>query len=241
MALPLHGNQTTPGPERGGRGLWGYYAILDVRPRPGAEEPVEVATEVMRAEQLLAARPCCLQLRAKQLPVRPLLELATRLAPLCRQAGIPFCVNDRLDLALVVRADAVHLGQDDLSLTDARRVLATLGRSLIVGVSTHSLEQARAAAEGGADYIGLGPIFSTGTKDRPDPVVGLEGLRAVTAALTVPVVAIGGIRRAHIPQIVAAGAAAAAVIADIETAEDRLAAAREVSAAFGSRTYERSA
>ncbi len=241
MALPLHGNQRTPGPERRGHVIRGYYAILDVRVRPGAEEPVEVATEVMRAEQLLAARPCCLQLRAKHLPVRPLLELATRLAPLCRQAGVPFCVNDRLDLALVVRADVVHLGQDDLSLADARRVLATLGHNVIVGVSTHSLAQARAAVEAGADYIGFGPVFATGSKERPDPVVGLEGLRAVTAAVPVPVVAIGGIRRINIPQIVAAGAAAAAVIADIENAEDRLAAAREVSAAFGSRTYERSA
>jgi thiamine-phosphate pyrophosphorylase len=241
MALPLHGNQPTPGPERRDHGLRGYYAILDVRARPGAEEPVEVATEVMRAEQLLAARPCCLQLRAKHLPVRPLLELATRLAPLCRQAGVPFCVNDRLDLALVVRADAVHLGQDDLSLADARRVLATLGRSVLVGVSTHSLAQAQAAFEGGADYIGFGPVFDTGTKQRPDPVVGLELLRTVATVVPLPVVAIGGIRRVDIPQIVAAGAAAAAVIADIENADDRLAAAREVSAAFGSRTHERSA
>jgi thiamine-phosphate pyrophosphorylase len=241
MALPLHGNQPTPGPERLAHGLRGYYAILDVRVRPGAEEPVEVATEVMRAEQLLAARPCCLQLRAKHLPVRPLLELASRLGPLCRQAGIPFCVNDRLDLALVVKADAVHLGQDDLSLADARRVLSTLGRSLIVGVSTHSLAQAQAAFEGGADYIGFGPVFATGSKDRPDPVVGLDQLRSVAAVIPLPVVAIGGIRRSNLAEVVAAGAAAAAVIADIESAEDRLAAAREVSAAFGSRTYERSA
>jgi thiamine-phosphate pyrophosphorylase len=241
MPLPLHGNQQTPRPEGGRPLLRGYYAILDVRARAGAEEPVELAAEVMRAEQLLAARPCCLQLRAKRLPVRPLLELAARLAPLCRQVGVPFCVNDRLDLALVVKADAVHLGQDDLSIVDARRVLATLGRSLIVGVSTHSLDQALAAVQGGADYIGFGPVFPTASKERPDPVVGLEGLRAVTAAVPVPVVAIGGIGRRHIPQIVAAGAAAAAVIADIENASDRLAAAREVSAAFGSTTYDRSA
>jgi thiamine-phosphate pyrophosphorylase len=240
MPLPLHGNHPTPIPEGGGNRLRGYYAILDVRAKVGAEEPVELAAEVMRAEQLLAARPCCLQLRAKRLPVRSLLELAARLAPLCRQAGVPFCVNDRLDLALVVKADAVHLGQDDLSIADARRVLGTLGRSVIVGVSTHSLAQALAAVQGGADYIGFGPVFATASKERPDPVVGLDGLAAVTAAVSVPVVAIGGIGRRHIPQIVAAGAAAAAVIGDIENAPDRLAAAREVSAAFG-RTYDRSA
>jgi thiamine-phosphate pyrophosphorylase len=221
--------------------LRGYYAILDVPGREGLSEPIELAKEVMRAEQLLAARPCCLQLRAKRLAVRPLLELASRLAPLCRQAGVPFCVNDRLDLALVVGADAVHLGQDDLAPGDARRVLSTLGRSLIIGVSTHSLAQAVVAEQTGADYIGFGPIFATGTKERPDPVVGVEGLRAVTAAVKLPVVAIGGIARANLAQVVAAGAAAAAVIADIENAEDRLAAAREVSAAFGRMRHERTA
>jgi thiamine monophosphate synthase len=154
MPAPLHGN-------RPALALRGYYAILDVRPRfapaPGGgppdqdsdqdskndgwdDEAVPLAAEVMRAEQLLAAKPCCLQLRAKRLPIRPLLELAARLVPLCRQAGVPFCVNDRLDLALVVAADAVHLGQEDLSLADARRVLGTLGRSLLLGVSTHSLD-----------------------------------------------------------------------------------------------------
>jgi thiamine-phosphate pyrophosphorylase len=221
--------------------LRGYYAILDVPGRVGMPEPIELAKEVMRAEQLLAAGPCCLQLRAKQLPARTLLELASRLAPLCRQAGIPFCVNDRLDLALVVGADAVHLGQDDLQLHDVRGVLATLGRSLLVGISTHTLAQAVVAAQTGADYIGFGPVFATGSKQNPDPVVGIEGLRAVTAAVSIPVVAIGGIRRGNVAQVVAAGAAAAAVIGDIDNAEDRLAAAREVSAAFGSRIYERTA
>jgi thiamine-phosphate pyrophosphorylase len=221
--------------------LRGYYAILDVLGRGDTPEPIELAKEVMRAEQLLAARPCCLQLRAKRLPVRPLLELASRLVPLCRQAGVPFCVNDRLDLALVVGADAVHLGQDDLQLGDARRVLATLGRSLLVGISTHTLAQAVVAAQTGADYIGFGPVFATGSKDKPDPVVGIEGLRAVAATVSVPVVAIGGIRRSNVGQVVAAGASAAAVIGDIENAPDRLAAAREVSAAFGSMKYERTA
>ena len=221
--------------------LRGYYAILDVPGRQGAAESIELATEVMRAEQLLAARPCCLQLRAKGLSVRPLLELASRLAPLCRQAGIPFCVNDRLDLALVVGADAVHLGQEDLVLSDARRVLETLGRTLLIGVSTHSLAQAVVAEQTGADYIGFGPIFSTGSKQRPDPVVGVEGLRTVTAAVKIPVVAIGGIRRENLAQVVAAGAAAAAVIADIENADDRLTAARAVSAAFESRSHGRTA
>jgi thiamine-phosphate pyrophosphorylase len=103
----------------------------------------------------------------------------------------------------------------------------------LVGVSTHSLAQARAAAEGGADYIGFGPVFPTGSKTNPDPVVGLEGLREACRAVQIPVVAIGGITRQLARSVAEVGAHAAAVISDIERAPDRTAAAREVGAAFG--------
>jgi thiamine-phosphate pyrophosphorylase len=150
-------------------------------------------------------------------------------------------VNDRLDVALIAGADMVHVGQEDLPLQDVRRVLDHVldqmtagGRRLAVGVSTHSLAQARAAVEGGADYLGFGPVFATSSKLRPDPVVGIAGLREVVAAVPLPVVAIGGITRRELAQVVATGAAAAAVIADIDNATHRLTAAREVAAAFGS-------
>lgn len=219
--------------------LRGYYAILDVRddgrPGAGALDGEALASVLARGEELLAAGPCCLQLRAKRLGGGAMLALARELGPLCRRAGVPFCVNDRLDVALAAGAglvDMVHVGQEDLALADVRGVLASLNRQLVVGVSTHSLAQAQAAVAGGADYIGFGPVFRTGSKERPDPVVGLEGLRAVVAAVPVPVVAIGGITRTTVGAVVAAGAAAAAVIADIDTASDRLAAAREVAGAF---------
>jgi thiamine-phosphate pyrophosphorylase len=216
--------------------LRGYYAILDVRDLAGGRIDDAVSMGLLaRAEELLAAGPCCLQLRAKRLGGADFLALARALAPLCRRAAVPFCVNDRLDVALAAGAQAVdmlHVGQEDLALGDVRRVLEAASRQLMVGVSTHSLAQARAAAAGGADYIGFGPVFRTGTKERPDPVVGLEGLRQVTAALDLPVVAIGGITRAAVGAVVAAGAAAAAVIGDIETASSPLAAAREVAQAF---------
>ena len=109
----------------------------------------------------------------------------------CRAAGVPFCVNDRLDVALAVGADAVHLGQDDLPLADARADRRRAGS--LIGFSTHNPAQAAAAVAGGADYIGFGPIFDTRSKLRPDPTVGVEGLRAVAAASPIPVVAIGGI------------------------------------------------
>jgi thiamine-phosphate pyrophosphorylase len=212
--------------------LRGYYAILDVRGE--ALAGAQLAGELGRAEELLAAAPCCLQLRAKRLAVRDLVALGRALQPLCRRAGVPLCLNDRVDLALVVGAEAVHLGQDDLPLHDARRLLAGVGRTLLLGVSTHSLAQAVAAADGGADYIGFGPVFATTSKARPDPVVGLAQLGQVARAVPVPVVAIGGITRASLPAVVQAGAAAAAIIADIEQAPSRAAAAREVTLAFGS-------
>jgi thiamine-phosphate pyrophosphorylase len=216
--------------------LHGYYAIVDVR---GPD--LDLERELSRGEELLAARPCCLQLRAKQLGGRDLLALARALVAACRRAGVASCVNDRLDVALIAGADMVHVGQEDLPLVDVRRVLDDVlgeapagGRRLLVGVSTHSLAQARAAAEGGADYIGFGPLFATSSKLRPDPVVGIAGLREVVAAIPLPVVAIGGITRRQLAQVVATGAAAAAVIADIDNATHRLTAAREVAEAFGS-------
>jgi thiamine-phosphate pyrophosphorylase len=207
--------------------LQGYYAILDVQ-----GDAVDDRLEA-RAEELLAARPCCLQLRAKRLGAAALAAAATRLGPLCRTAGVRLCVNDRLDVALVVGADLVHLGQDDLPLGDARRAAA--GR-LGIGVSTHNLDQARAAVAGGADYIGIGPIFTTRSKERPDPVVGVEGLGQVCRAVAgaVPVVAIGGIELDRVAAVAAAGASAAAVIAAIDRAPDRSAAGRRVAAAFPS-------
>jgi thiamine-phosphate pyrophosphorylase len=215
--------------------LRGYYAILDVAHdvRVDAATPGNApdwAAIERRAARLLEARPACLQLRAKQAGAAAMRDIAAQLLPLCRRAGVPFCVNDRLDVALAVGADVVHLGQDDLPLADARRVAA--GR-LVIGFSTHDAAQARAAAGGGADYIGFGPVFATRTKENPDPVVGLAELRAVSAAVSVPVVAIGGITLDRVAAVAAAGAAAAAVISAVAEAPDPTAAGRAVAAAFG--------
>jgi thiamine-phosphate pyrophosphorylase len=214
------------------RALRGFYAILDVK---GHVLPDPAALEA-RARALLAGAPCMLQLRAKGLGGGDLCVASRALLPSCRAAGVPFCVNDRLDVALAVGADAVHVGQDDLPLADVLRLVDARvgagGRRPLVGVSTHGLAQARAAVAGGADYIGFGPVFGTRTKANPDPVVGLGGLREACAAVAVPVVAIGGITRASLPEVVAAGAAAAAVIGDIELSENPAVAAREVAAAF---------
>jgi thiamine-phosphate pyrophosphorylase len=209
-----------------GLSLQGYYAILDVQ---GEAAPAPLGLRA-RAQELLAARPCCLQLRGKRLPAAALAEAAALVRPLCSAAGVLFCVNDRVDVALAVGADLVHVGQDDLPLAETRRIA---GDRLRVGVSTHNPAQARSAVAAGADYIGFGPIFATRSKDRPDPVVGLDALRAVAgAAGTVPVVAIGGIDLDSVTLVAAAGARAAAVISAVDRAPDRTAAGRKVAAAF---------
>jgi len=210
----------------GSLALRGYYAILDVK----ADEVEDVARVTERAERLLAATPCMLQLRAKGASARALAALARAIHPLATHAGVPLCVNDRLDVALAVGAEAVHLGQEDLPLGEARRVSA--GR-LVIGVSTHSLEQASAAVAGGADYLGFGPIFATRSKENPDPTVGLELLRrAVHANPRTTIVAIGGITPESAGAVAATGAPAAAVISAIDKASDPTAAARSVAASF---------
>jgi thiamine-phosphate pyrophosphorylase len=205
----------------------GYYAILDCPRWDGdGDDPVLLA----RAARLLAAGPCMLQLRAKEASARALAALARTLLPMARAAHVPLCVNDRLDVALAVGADAVHLGQNDLPLPDARRVAA--GR-LIIGLSTHDPRQAAQAHADGADYLGFGPVFGTVTKVNPDPTVGIDGLRRVVDAARVPIVAIGGIGLSNVDQVVAAGASAAAVIGAVEAATDPTAAGRAIAMAFG--------
>ena len=204
----------------------GYYAILDC-PRWDGRGDERALLE--RAERLLAAFPCMLQLRAKEASARALAALARSVLPMARAANVPLCVNDRLDVALAAGADAVHLGQDDVPLADARSIAA--GR-LIIGVSTHDPRQAAQAEAGGADYVGFGPVFGTATKANPDPTVGADQLRRVVEAARVPIVAIGGVTLDNVAQVVAAGAHAAAVIGAIEGAADPTAAGRAVAAAF---------
>ncbi|HLK92589.1 MAG TPA: thiamine phosphate synthase [Polyangia bacterium] len=211
------------------RPMRGFYAILDA-PASWLDDPEALER---RARQLLAAQPCCLQLRAKGSSAGALAAAARSLVRLCRGGGVPFCVNDRLDVALSVGADVVHLGQDDLPLAEALRVRAAFGRpDLLIGFSTHDRAQAVAAAAGGADYIGFGPVFTTGSKTNPDPVVGLDQLADVCRTVSVPVVAIGGIALEAVGSVAAAGASAAALIAAISTASDPTAAGLQIRAAF---------
>jgi thiamine-phosphate pyrophosphorylase len=208
----------------------GFYAILDVR----EDQILDEAGLLARAEALLRAGPCCLQLRAKRLSTRAMRDLAVHLLlPACHAHRVPFCINDRVDVALAVGADVVHIGQEDLPLAATRAILhGTDIHALAVGVSTHNLEQALAAAGAGADYIGVGPIFGTRTKDNPDPIVGLALLAQIVRQVAVPVVAIGGITPDNVGEVAEAGASAAAVIAAVTQAPHPDEAGRAIAAAF---------
>jgi thiamine-phosphate diphosphorylase len=211
--------------------LEGYYAILDVK-----GTSADISSLVRHADRLLAAGPCCLQLRGKDLPIATVCELGHALRARCDQSGIPLCLNDRLDVALAVNADIIHLGQGDLPLGEVVRLRARWGLANVrVGISASDLRQATEAEAAGADYIGFGPVFPTQTKLDASPASGLETLRQVALALRVPVVAIGGITLDNVDSVAQAGAAAAAAIAAVDQAPDPTAAGRRIAAAFAGR------
>jgi thiamine-phosphate pyrophosphorylase len=171
-----------------------------------------------------------LQLRAKDLTDRAFLELAREAVLAARQAGVALLVNDRPDVARILGADGVHVGQDDLPARDARTLL---GPEALIGLSTHGLEQLRATEAEPVDYVAIGPVFPTRTKKDPDPVVGVELVRGARAETRRALVAIGGITAANARAVVEAGADGVAVISDILSADDVEAALRRLVAAIG--------
>lgn len=197
----------------------GLYAIID--PEVCRADPLHVARAVLRGG-------CAtLQLRDKRSSDAEVVGMATQLAELCREHAVPFILNDRFWLVSQVGANGTHVGQTDQPIEEARR---ELGPAYSIGVSTHSLEQARDAERRGADVIGFGPVYGTTTKLKADPVVGLPLLQTVVAQANIPVVAIGGITLARAPEVAATGVPLAAAVAALCAAEDPEAAARELHA-----------
>lgn len=186
------------------------YAIIDPA-RTGKRSPVEVS------EILLAAGVKLIQYRAKHATSRELLEFCRQIAERTRSAQAIFFVNDRADIALAVNSEGVHLGQEDLPPDLARSVLKP---GKWIGYSTHSLSQVMEAERTSADYIAFGPVFPTRSKDNPDPVVGLDGLRHARQATRKPLVAIGGITVGNAKFAIEAGADSVAVISDMVGARD---------------------
>jgi thiamine-phosphate diphosphorylase len=210
----------TPGAER----VHGLYVIIDPD-ACGGRPAVDVASAALEGGASM------IQWRDKRRDKGDQLADARSIRALCREHGALFIANDHIDLAVAVDADGVHLGQHDLPLDVARPIA---GSSMIIGVSTNNVEEARAAEAGGADYVAVGAIFATASKDVTRPA-SIERLREIKSAVRVPVVAIGGINAPNIAQVVDAGADAAAVIGAVCGAEDVRAAAAELAAAFGVR------
>lgn len=158
-----------------------------------------------------------IQLREKEMDARQLVEAGRCIREITRQAGVLFIVNDRVDVALAVDADGVHVGQDDMDIADVRQMI---GPHKLIGVSTHNVDEAKLAEAAGADYIGVGPIFHTDTKENAQNPKGLQTLREIRAAVNIPCVAIGGINAANAAKVIKAGADGAAVITAVIAADD---------------------
>lgn len=169
--------------------------------------------EVVRAA--IRGGVSCVQLREKGCSTREFMDEARLLKALLAGTGVPLFINDRLDVALAAGADGVHLGQNDLPIADARRLV---GNRMIIGISAESVADAIRAEAEGADYIGASPVFTTPTKTDTAPPLGLDGLRAIRRAVQLPLVAIGGINADNAAQVLRAGADGLAVVSAIVSA-----------------------
>jgi thiamine-phosphate pyrophosphorylase len=190
----------------------GFYAVLD-------RDDEALARALVSTARVLQVR---IKPPGGQCDADLLVRIARMARRVCDEAGAALIINDRIDVALAVGADGVHLGQHDLPIADARRIAGALW----IGISTHDVAQVHEACAAGADYLGFGPVFQTVTKERPDPVQGIAGLTAaVVAAAGVPVVAIGGITARDVADIYRSGAQALCAISAVNATRDPRSAA----------------
>jgi thiamine-phosphate pyrophosphorylase len=182
------------------------YPITDVR--------LSGLSHAEQVRQLVEAGATLIQLREKHNPPKTFYPDAKAAIEFAHQNNAKIIVNDRVDIALALDADGVHLGQDDLPPAEARKLL---GPDRVIGFSTHSIEQAKAALRRPIDYIAVGPVFGTNTKEKPDPTVGLDVVRQIRELIggDLPLVAIGGIDHTTIASVIASGATSAAVIGSL--------------------------
>mgnify|MGYP001263140308 CR=1 FL=1 len=179
--------------------------------------------DIVRAA--VAGGATCVQLREKSCGTREFMAEALAVRAILAGTGVPLIINDRVDVALAVGADGVHLGQSDMPIADARRLT---GPDMIIGVSAECVEDAVRAETEGADYVGVSPVFSTPTKTDTAPALGLTGVAAIRAAVSLPVVGIGGIGPANAAEVIRAGCDGVAVVSAIVSAPDPEKAAAEL-------------
>ncbi|HLW59393.1 MAG TPA: thiamine phosphate synthase [bacterium] len=197
---------------------WRVYVIADAL-RSRGRSPREIAEAAIRGGATTV------QLRMKDAPARQIVEAGREILPLCRAAGVAFVVNDRADVAMIVGADGVHVGQDDLP---TREVRAMLGPEAVIGVSAATAEEAVAAERAGADYLGVGAIYATATKADAGEPIGLDRLRELRGVVRLPLIGIGGITADNAAAVIRAGARGVAVITAVTMAEDVAAAVRRI-------------
>lgn len=181
-------------------------------------------TLIQQVEEALKGGATCVQLREKELEDALFLQEAKEICALCRRYGVPFIVNDNVEVARACGADGVHVGQEDMAAGEARR---RIGMDMLLGVSVHTVEEARQAVQDGADYLGLGAVFPTNTKTDAEQMPG-ELLGAICAAVDVPVVAIGGINRDNLLKLSGSGLDGVALVSAIFSAEDIEGTCREL-------------
>lgn len=196
-----------------------FYAVTD-------RAWIGTQTLYQQVEAALKGGATCVQLREKELDEAAFLQEAKELCALCRRYGVPFIVNDNVDVAQACGADGVHVGQEDMKAGEVRR---RVGEDMILGVSVHTVEEARRAVRDGADYLGLGAVFPTSTKTDADQMSN-ETLRDICGAVEIPVVAIGGLNRDNILRLSGSGVDGVALVSAIFGAEDIEAACRELCA-----------
>lgn len=177
-----------------------------------------------QVESALKGGVTCVQLREKELDEAAFLQEAKEIHALCRRYGVPFIVNDNVEVAAACGAEGIHVGQEDMAAGDVRR---RVGDGMMLGVSVHTVEEALDAVRSGADYLGVGAVFPTGTKTDVEQMPN-ETLRAICGAVDVPVVAIGGINRGNIGTLAGSGVDGAALVSAIFSAPDIEAACREL-------------
>jgi thiamine-phosphate pyrophosphorylase len=204
-----------------------------------ADSEAAAIKDILRlVSEAIAGGVTLVQLRGKKWTGREFQRLGIEAARILRLEGIPLIINDRVDIALACAADGVHLGQEDLSLPYARKIL---GRGKLIGISVNTAEEAEAAEREGADYVGAGPVFATSSKNSLPPLLGLSGLQKIRTKVKIPILAIGGITVANATEVISAGADGVAVISAIAAAGSARSAARKLIQAIGERgTRDRS-
>jgi thiamine-phosphate pyrophosphorylase len=214
------------------RASFRLYLITDRKLARGGDLIATCEAVLRAAEESGARGQLAIQIREKDLTARALYALALRLREPCRRYGAPLFINDRVDVAMAVGADGVHLPADSFSPTDARKLL---GPHRLIGVSTHAIDEVIAAADGGADFAVYGPVFEPISKSSYGPPRGIEALREVCAQSTIPVFALGGINAERARELAGTGAAGVAAIGAVMGAEHPGAAVRSLLDAIAGR------